>query len=151
MGRIIIALLLFSAVLCDGIAQELTFTSIHPVAAVKRGKSYQVNWRGGLLEDAISIALVDKRGREIELDEMENTGLGVVVIPSRTKPGGYSIKIANKNSGEVSSSGQLRVKRRIPLAIQLSPLVLIPIAVLISRQNAGSELEDMPAAPSLPD
>ena len=126
--------------------QNLGLTSIREIPIIKRGKTYEINWVGGVSDESIIIQLVNKDGVIKELNAVANTGQYSIQIPTRTRLGKYSLKLVSAKSGEVSASKEFSVRRRIPLIVQLSPLIVIPAIILIMRPKDEVDF----VAPPLP-
>ena len=123
--------------LCSSVsAQSLEFEGVQEVSGLKRGKEYSIRWSGGTVEQKIEIALMDPDGGRVQKwSDLTNDGEHTIKLDSRLKPGrGYvlDITITGTDPGVISSS-DIRIKRRIPLALTASVVVVVPLVVLAIR------------------
>ncbi len=131
-------------------SQTLTFDGISEVKPLKRGKEYSVKWSGGAKGQAIKIELHNAVGRVQSWDETLNDGENTVKLNSKLKPGNnYSFKILMDS--ELVSSQHVQIRRRIPLALSIFTLVVLP-AFISFLTTSNDDLPPMvaPLAPPSP-
>jgi hypothetical protein len=129
----------------DAFSQGMTITSIREEAKMKRGKTYEINWSGGQPSDAIALELINKKQKVTQLSTTTNNGHVAVRIPSRTRVGKYSLLIKNTTSGEIAQAQMVKIRRRIPLGVQIA-MVVVPLA--INYVINGPQAEPLPEVPN---
>lgn len=134
------------------LAQEVAFMSVGVVEKIRRGNNYEVAWSGGQPGDVIAVHLVDRKGKVTLLNNFVNSGKAIVHVPARTRPGDATIRITNTTTGKMSDSKGYVIKRKIPLLVQLSPIVVGPVAFIIlkPKDECPGCLRDYPS-PNVPD
>jgi hypothetical protein len=130
-------------------AQSLQYGGIQEVGSLKRGKAYSIRWSGGSKDQKIDIGLQNRDGEDIQRWEgLENDGEHTLKFRAGIKPGkNYVLNITVAGSElEIISSSDIRIRRRIPLALTASVLVMVPVvAIIISSANGShSEIPDVP-------
>jgi hypothetical protein len=132
-------------------AQSLQYGGIQEVSSLKRGKEYSIRWFGGAKEQKINITLLNRSGERVQSwTDLVNDGEHTLKLGPRLKPqAGYvlDITIAGENNGVISSS-DIRIRRRIPLAVTISTLVIVPLAVMVFIPDGSTEeMVDTPTHP----
>ena len=140
MKNLRIKLLIFVFLLTFSISsfsQTLKFDGVSEVKPLKRGKEYSIKWSGGTKDQAIRIELHNAAGRVQSWDETLNDGENTVRLSSKLKPGdNYSFKVLIGN--ELVSSQNVQVRRRMPLAVTISIIVVpVVVAFFIVKSNEG--------------
>jgi hypothetical protein len=97
----------------------------------KRGKSHLINWRPGN-NNPVNIELL-KDGKPVSTElNQSNSGAFRLLIPQHSKVGkDYTIRITDtRNSADFAISESFAVKRKIPLAAKVLPVLAIGGALL---------------------
>ncbi|MEQ1584272.1 MAG: hypothetical protein ABL895_00210 [Cyclobacteriaceae bacterium] len=123
-------------------AQTLKFVELSEVKAFKRGKEYSIKWSGGQADQMIKIELYNHAEKVQSWDETLNNGELDIKLNSKLKLGkGYSFKILA--GGDVVSSQDFQIKRKIPLAITISTAIIVPtVVILFSIRDEGGKIID---------
>ena len=136
-SKSVVVLILLGILSIESFSQTLNFEGINEATALKRGKEYSIKWSGGSKDQLIKIELHNLTGKVQSWEEKQNSGEQKVKLNSKIKPGkNYSFKIVT-GSGEEVSSQNVQIKRKIPLALKISAIVIVPvaIAVIVSTSN----------------
>jgi hypothetical protein len=109
-----------------------------------------VKWSGGQKDQLIKIELHNASGRAQSWNETLNDGEDAVKLNSRLKPGNnYSFKIISGD--ELVHSQNVQIRRRIPLALTISAIIIVPVVVaLLSNSNDGLQPSEVPGSPPAP-
>lgn len=129
-------------------SQTLHFDGVSEVKPLKRGKEYSIKWAGGAKDQAIKIELHNSSGKVQSWDETLNDGENAVKLNSRLKRGtNYSFKIIASN--EFVSSQNVQIRRRIPLVVTISAIIIVPtVIVFVGTKNNGVGLAEPPTSPN---
>ena len=143
-------LLGFSLILCSAYCQEQiqfkSFKEIKPFT-FKRGKSYEITWTGGVSTDVLTIQLVKGGVNVLEWVNVANTGQHEFKFPASLRPGkDYSFGVV-RNGDVLFTSPFFSIKRKIPLALKFSPLVVAGIVLVILPKNDTNRLA-LPPSPN---
>lgn len=123
-------------ILSNVLSQSLAISGITEVKSLKRGKMYSIRWSGGERDGKISIELFRQKESVQSWDGILNDGETTVKLGSRLKPGkGYSLRIMESGSDREISSTELTLRRRIPLALKLAPLAVVPMVFLLVKPD----------------
>jgi len=122
------AFLILSSNLCFAQSQ-VVITEAKPV---KRGQSYNIVWPAQLTSNSTARFELNKAGEKVwEESNIENSGLRVVQFPSYLKPGNdYAFNVFD-DTALLSKSDQFSVKRKIPLGVWFTPVVVTGIILLV--------------------
>lgn len=132
--------LILQTFLCH--SQSITFDEVSKQESLKRGKEYQISWKGGSSNEIVTVQLLKKDVVVKEWPSILNTGKCLVYLPSNLKPGGYSFAIINSSTQALIQSDQTKIKRRIPLFVKLSaPITLAVIVLLMNQENDMPPIE----------
>ena len=144
--HVFIVLVAFSI---SGFSQALRFEGVTEVKPLKRGKEYSIKWSGGVKDQNIKIELHNRTGKVQSWDETQNDGEQLIKLNSKLKPGkNYSFKILTSNGDQVSEQN-VQVNRRIPLALTISTIIIVPaVVILLSTRNDGVDNIAEPFPPS---
>ena len=127
-------------------AQGLDFGGIEEVNALKRGKEYNIRWTGGANDQLIKIELHDRTGKVQNWDGLENDGQQVIKLYGKLRPGkNYVFKIIGED-GEMVSSQNVAIKRRVPLLLQVASIAVVPIVLLLAG-DGGDVILNAPEPP----
>ena len=143
-------LLGFSLILFSGHCQEQiqfkSFKEIKPFT-FKRGKSYEISWTGGVSTDVLTIHLVKGGVKVSEWVNVANTGRHEFKFPASLRPGkDYSFDVVR--NGDVLFTSQIfSIKRKIPLALKFSPLLVAGIVLVILPKDDTNRLA-LPPSPN---
>lgn len=128
-------------------SRTLKFDGVSEVMPLKRGKEYSIKWSGGAKDQAIKIELHNAAGRVQSWDETLNDGENTIKLNSRLKPGdNYSFKILM--GSELVSSQNVQIRRRIPLGITISAMIIVPTVIgFVGTRNSGVGISEPPSSP----
>lgn len=128
----------------------ITLDSFEDYKVFKRGKEYDVTWTGGRGDNVLVFELYQGENKVKVFEERPNVGNTTIVIPKDVKPGRYKFKISdNRNKDEVVYTMDFRVKRKIPLLLDLGLAAVVGGAV-IYLTGSGSKGEPKMGEPPLP-
>ncbi len=122
--------------------------------SLKRGKGYEITWTGGASSNILNIALYKGDTKVTVFSNIANVGEHVLYIPKKTEVGeDYRLRISDKNNkDDVVFSKEFAIKRKIPLAVQIAPVVLVGAGVYFLLPYLQSEedgFEDPKNPPNL--
>lgn len=135
--------------------EMLEFTFINPSksSSFKRGKSYQIIWRGNGNTKPVKLELM-KDGNVIDALNARTTSRSYEwMVPVNLDLGDdYQMKISNINNNEnFLLSTPFTIKRKIPLLVKIVPLVGVAAVtgyLLFSPSEEGPKDEILPGPPS---
>ena len=131
-------------------AQSLQYGGIQEVGSLKRGKEYSIRWFGGAKDQKINITLQNSSGERVQgWVDLLNDGEQTIKLDPKLKPRrGYVLDITvTGDAPGVISSSDIRIRRRIPLAVTISTLVIVPLVIAILPDKSAEELDSLPTAP----
>jgi hypothetical protein len=99
--------------------------SINQYKVFKRGRKYNITWSGGSSQNILNFDLYRGDRKVTSYPNIANVGYQSIEFPSHVKPGkGYRFRISDsKNKEDVVYSQPFKIKRKIPLALKLLPLL----------------------------
>lgn len=116
----------------------------------KKGKEFDILWRGGRPSSLLNFEL-EQDGKFVQapFTNVPNLGNYTAKIPASVKPGsGYRFKITDsKNKEEYIYTNEFTVKRKLPLAVTLAPVMVIGGAGLVLYLTREKDIEDPPLPP----
>lgn len=125
-----------TCLICQNLrGQSLSFNSMGDGTTITRGKYHEVSWSGGSPEDVVTVSLIAKRKSPVVLNTFLNSGKGRVFVPARTRAGRCTVTIAISGDPSAVVTHEFTVKRRVPLVVQISPLAIVPLAFLFTRDE----------------
>lgn len=128
----------------------ITLDGFDDYKVLKRGKEYDVTWTGGRGDNVLVFELYQGENKVKVFEERPNVGNTTIVVPKDVKPGRYKFKISdNRNKDEVVYTMDFRVKRKIPLLLDLGLAAVVGGAV-IYLTGSGSKDESKMGEPPLP-
>lgn len=134
--KIIVSLVTCLLIIIAAQAQDFSITSIDAVPTLKRGKAYNFNWKSNSPDQKVMLSLKDSRDNITAIGSVLNTGTAVVKIPSRIRPGRYQVALET-NNGQHIDPMTIRIRRKVPLAWQITPLVVVAVPLIILSQDRG--------------
>lgn len=105
-------------------SQNIKFEGIPDGSPLKRDTEYQMYWVGRLTSQIVSVQL---RQHDIVMHEgpgFLKSGKYQVKLPGDLKLGGYTMVVLDPSSNTVLQSGQVEIKRRIPLIAHAAVVLL---------------------------
>ena len=143
-GEVIVEIRLFES--------KSSFYILNPYSrtAIKRGSELQINWSGGFSDDNVEIDLYADGVRLRSIASgVENSGDLKWLIPENLKPGTkYQVKLQSSEEANVNAySGHFSIKRKVPLAFKIIPIVLVGGLVAYLSQPPDPGEEDLPSPP----
>jgi hypothetical protein len=128
----------------------LQYGGIQEVGSLKRGKEYSIRWFGGSKDQKIDITLQNSTGERVQSwGDLLNDGEQTIELNPKLKPRrGYvlDITVSGDVPGVISSS-DIRIRRRIPLAVTISTLVIVPVVIAILPDKSAEEVVGLPTNP----
>ena len=121
-------------------AQSLSFNGLSEMEPLTRGKTYRLTWSGGTQDLPIVIRLFHAN-QTIEVWEgLYNDGETLIKLPKRMKSrDGYYFKISQPGTEEVTLTDKFQVKRKVPLALKIAGIAVLPVTmILVSQHNSSS-------------
>ena len=116
----------------------------------KKGKQFDILWKGGRPSSLLNFEL-ERDGKFVQapFTNVPNLGKYTAKIPASVKPGsGYRFKIADsKNKEEYIYTNEFTVKRKLPLAVTLAPVVVVGGVGLFLYLTSEKDIEDPPLPP----
>jgi hypothetical protein len=115
------------------------FERFEEYKALKRGRTYSINWTGGSTQNILHFELYKGNKKVgVNFTDVANTGKYKMVLPTNVKPGSnYRFKISDtKNKDEIVYTGDFKIKRKVPLVFKVIPVLAVGAAIYIL---AGSE------------
>jgi hypothetical protein len=116
----------------------------------KRGVKFDILWKGGRPSSLLNFEL-ERDGKFVQapFTNIPNLGNYTDKIPTTVKPGGgYRFKITDsKNKDEYIYTNEFTVKRKIPLALMVSPVVAVGGVVGILYLLREKDIKDPPLPP----
>lgn len=110
---------------------------------VKRGKPWDILWRGGAGSRVLTFELYDGEvPTEVVFPNVANEGNVTINIPTSVKPGkDYRFKISDKrNKDDVVFTDPFRIKRKIPLLAKIVPVFVVGVLVgTVAGSSSGGE------------
>ncbi|QHT69793.1 hypothetical protein GXP67_25680 [Rhodocytophaga rosea] len=106
----------------------------------KRGKTYQIEWAGGLTSDKVNVELYRNDVKISSITSTANKGKHSWNVPDKSKPGGnYQLRVSSEaNPDNFSLSRKFSIRRRIPLLAKVLPFALVGAgAYIILNQDSG--------------
>jgi len=135
-------ILILQACLC--FSQGINFDEVHKQRSLKRGKEYQINWKGGAPDEIVTVQLRKKNLVVKEWPSILNGGKCLVFLPSNLKPGVYSFEVTNSSTQALIQSEQTKIKRRIPLLVKIGAPISVAVIILLMNQEGGSSAIETP-------
>ena len=127
------------------------FTGFSDYKLIKRAKPYVVTWTGGTRQNILNFDLYNGEDKVWTEAGVANTGNFELTIPSSVRPGkNYHFRISDsKNKDEVVNTGTFTIKRKIPLAMKVIPLLAAGgIVYLLGGGTDGPEPISDPLKPT---
>ncbi|MFC2124118.1 hypothetical protein ACFLU5_04835 [Bacteroidota bacterium] len=120
----------------------ITLDEFEDYKSFVRGKSYEIVWAGGRGDHVLVFDLYRGEDKIHTIPNVANVGHYSLLIPKKTKPGkSYTLKVSDaKNSDDVIWTGDFKIRRKVPLGIQMfaGAAILSGISLLL-QQDAGPE------------
>jgi len=128
------------------------FDGFQEEQVIRRGKPKTMVWSGGSRQNILNFAVYNKAGENVDvITNVANSGNYEMILPTTIKPGkGYYFLVSDsKNKDQVMKTPTFEVKRKVPLAVKIVPVVLIggAIAALLPKSGA-SNLDNPPDVPA---
>jgi Ser-Thr-rich glycosyl-phosphatidyl-inositol-anchored membrane family len=114
----------------------------------KRGVPFTITWTGGTRQNVLNFDLYNGDTKIWTQAGVGNTGHYELTIPTDVKPGqGYRFKVSDtKNKDEVVYTETFAIKRKVPLAFKVVPVLAVAgAAAFLFKGGSG------PATPSEPE
>lgn len=113
------------------------FALKHEVISAKRGKSIQLDWRGGAKNQDVKIELLKEGVVQGVVGTVSNNGTYNWAIASSEKTGvGYQLRFVNGK--EIVTTQPFSIKHKIPMVVKVLPLVAVGIIVALSGGSKPS-------------
>lgn len=125
------------------------FNGFQEEQVIKRGKPVIMTWSGGTRQNILNFSIYRGDKYIDVIPNVANSGSYELTLPKSIKPGkGYYFLVSDsKNKDQVMRTPTFIVKRKIPLALQAAPIVLIGgAAYLLTRPKGNDDLEE-PSGP----
>ncbi|MDH4058051.1 MAG: GPI anchored serine-threonine rich family protein [Cyclobacteriaceae bacterium] len=126
------------------IVYGLTFISPSAKKNIKRGKTFTLNWQGGVKNDTVTISLLTPDQDSIHLIQTLTENTYDWEVPKDFKTGkGYTLRMVGR--GNIIEH-RFAIKRKIPIAWFAAPVAGILIGIIAA--GGGSDDNSLPDAPS---
>ena len=117
------------------------FDRFEEYKALKRGKTYMINWTGGTPQIILHFELYKGEKKVgVNFTDVANTGKYKMTLPTSVKPGkDYTFKITDtKNKDEIVYTGKFAVKPKVPLVVKALPVLGVGALVyLLTSGDSG--------------
>jgi hypothetical protein len=114
----------------------------------KRGIPFDIVWSGGRANSLINFELLkdDKLITVPQNNVAATVGKATIRIPKNIKPGyNYRFRIVDsKNKDDVVYTDAFRVKRKIPLALQILPVLVVGYVAYAITSKGSDEVPEIP-------
>lgn len=130
------------------------FDRFEEYKALKRGKTYMINWTGGTPQNILHFELYKGEKKVgVNFTDVANTGKYKMTLPTSVKPGkDYTFKITDtKNKDEIVYTGKFAVKRKVPLTLKVMPIIGVSALVYFLTGGGGSDKPERIPDPINPD
>lgn len=133
----------------------LEFITPSEIASLKKGKSLQLSWIGGLENDKYSLELYKQGAKVSTLQSMLTRKVTSWDMAKDTKAGsGYMIKVVSEKNKQLSAFTQsFKIKRKIPIVIKILPFAIAGgvFAIISGKSSEGTTTKtDLPGLPDPP-
>jgi hypothetical protein len=120
------------------------FDGFEDYKSVKRGKDYEITWSGGTPQNILNFELYKGDKKVTAFPNIANVGHHTIKLPTSIKPGSdYKFKITDsKNKDEIVYTSNFRVKRKVPLALKVIPVVAVGAAIYLVTSSADEKEGD---------
>ena len=109
----------------------------HEIISAKRGKSVQLDWRGGSKNQDVKIELLKEGAAQGVVGTVENNGTYNWTIASSEKTGsGFQLRFVNGK--EIVTTQPFSIKHKIPMLVKVLPLVAVGVIVALSGGSKGT-------------
>jgi Ser-Thr-rich glycosyl-phosphatidyl-inositol-anchored membrane family len=118
--------------------------SINAHTSFKRGRKFDLTWKGGSQQNILNFDLVRGQKRILTFSNVANVGHHVFEIPTTIKPGkGYRFRISDsKNSDEVVFTKEFKIKRKVPLTLKSGIVVGVSAILVFLLSESENGLPD---------
>lgn len=128
------------------------FDRFEEYKALKRGKTYMINWTGGTPQNILHFELYKGEKKVgVNFTDVANTGKYKMTLPKSVKPGkDYTFKITDtKNKDEIVYTGKFAVKPKVPLMVKALPVLGVGALVyLLTSGDSGPKNIPDPVNPN---
>ena len=117
---------------------------------IKRAQPYEINWSGGTEQNILNFDLYRGTEKIFGFPNIANVGYHTFTVPAYVKPGkDYYFKITDtKNKDQIVNTTHFTIKRKIPLAFKVLPVVAVAIFVAtLSKHSSDTGIPEAPAHP----
>jgi hypothetical protein len=123
-------------------------------ASHRRGKSMDIQWKGGRPGELVKLELLKGGSMVANIGEISNNSSYAWTIPKSISSGSdYQVKLST--SGTVITSDNFKIKKRTPLIVKVLPVLAVGAGVYVLLSAGGNEQEPGPVGgsdlPSPPD
>jgi hypothetical protein len=131
------------------------FNGFQAEQVIRRGKLRTLTWSGGTRQNILNFAIYDKNDKYVDvIPNVANSGSYELTLPTSIKPGtGYYFLVSDtKNKDQVMKTPTFAVKRKIPLAVKVLPILIIGgvIASQSSGKSNSTTSTDLDGPPDVP-
>jgi hypothetical protein len=127
------------------------FDGFQAEQVIRRGKPKTMTWSGGTRQNILNFAIYNKEDQYIDvIPNVANSGNYELILPTTIKPGkGYYFLVSDsKNKDQVMRTPTFEVRRKIPLALKVVPILMVGTAVAVSMPKSGPK--DLAGPPEVP-
>ncbi len=126
------------------------FLITNEIKSARRGKSVQLNWRGGSKNQDVKIELLKSGVNQGVIATTSNSGSYFWSIPSNEKvDSDYELRLAN--AGETITTSQFSIKHKVPTLVKVIPVAVVAAVIGLaggSKSPSNSETS-LPSPPDL--
>ena len=118
--------------------------------AYKKGESFEISWSQGF-ENPVNLSLYQDKAHQASLNPNITNSRYTGTIPKKTKPGNsYNFQLYDPVTKTSLQSGYFKVRRKIPLGLQIPVYVGVGAAVFILLQDKDPGPERPPVTTEQP-
>lgn len=129
------------------VAQPISLILPKGGSVVRRGKSIQVTWTGGVSEEPVEVQLVRGSDLHRKVETISNKGRYELKIDNGEPYGEYQVRLLS-TAGEVFSQ-PIEVKKKPKLLLKIGVPVAVAawVYVFLSGGAGGNSVKELPVAP----
>lgn len=127
----------------------IRFDGFQDGLVIKRGKPRTITWTGGSRQNILNFELYKNDTYVEVIPNVANSGSYDLELPTSVKPGnGYYFLVSDtKNKDQVVKTNLFKVKRKVPLAVKVLPVLAVGAAIPFLSGPDGADEVGVPPGP----